>query len=114
MPKFDVVVGNPPYQRNGANPGNPLWPIFSRLGVNSLKENGYICYITPSTWLNGKGIYKDILTKYNTLYINVNECKKYFNTGNNNTYSYWIVQKNKYKNLTLLISKNYITNIADK
>lgn len=54
MPKFDVVVGNPPYQSSTkeSNRANALWPIFLDLFFKMTKENGYVGIFIPSTWMN--------------------------------------------------------------
>lgn len=57
--KFDVVIGNPPYQESDNKSGNgsakPLYDKFIELSV-ALKPK-YITLITPSVWfLGGKGL----------------------------------------------------------
>lgn len=50
--KFDVVVGNPPYQ--GGDLGNAvyksLWPLFWKKSFDLLKPGGIVSLITPATW----------------------------------------------------------------
>ena len=65
---FDIVIGNPPYiqlQKNNGLLGNQLekqdYKVFERTGdiyclfyeqgINLLKENGNLCYITSNKWL---------------------------------------------------------------
>jgi hypothetical protein len=54
MPKFDVIIGNPPYQGprigGGDASGNAIWHRFIELSYNLLKDNGYLCYIHPISW----------------------------------------------------------------
>jgi adenine-specific DNA-methyltransferase len=65
--KMDYVVGNPPYVRvhnldsaydevkqyKFADCGmTDLYLVFFELGFKMLNNNGKICYITPSSWLN--------------------------------------------------------------
>jgi len=57
--QFDVIVGNPPYQRSREvrNIGAPLWPEFLEKSMNLLSESGYLGFVIPATWmkrLNGK------------------------------------------------------------
>ncbi|HEL1251953.1 TPA: Eco57I restriction-modification methylase domain-containing protein, partial [Streptococcus equi subsp. zooepidemicus] len=57
--KFDVVIGNPPYQESDNQSGNgsarPIYDKFINLAVD-LKPT-YITLITPSVWfLGGKGL----------------------------------------------------------
>lgn len=49
--KFDVIVGNPPYQDND---GNPLYYKFHNICVkNLLKDGGYISLVTPDAMAAG-------------------------------------------------------------
>jgi hypothetical protein len=74
--KFDVIIGNPPYNRNGMkkvptnnkrsklNDGETIWPAFIRKSIEFLNEDGYLCMIVPSIWLklDKAGIYNLILS----------------------------------------------------
>jgi len=48
--KFDVVVGNPPYQ-DPKNDKRMLWNQVVDKMAEVTKDNGYIAVVTPSTWL---------------------------------------------------------------
>ena len=48
--KFDVVVGNPPYQENTVG-NHPLWTRFVALAKDMCAQDGYIALITPRSWL---------------------------------------------------------------
>jgi len=50
--KYDVVVGNPPYQRNGsASTGNTIWDLFVRKVLTiDLVDKGYLLFIHPPMW----------------------------------------------------------------
>ena len=59
--KFDVIVGNPPYQETtGATTGKSLWPKFVDTSINIIKELGYVALIHPSGWRSGKTTAKKI------------------------------------------------------
>lgn len=56
--KFDVVIGNPPYQRDtkgdrGGSSSNPLWWEFSNIAFNLVKEGGVVSLITPDNIMSG-------------------------------------------------------------
>ena len=51
---------------------------------STISENGYLNLITPISWLGpstniqmGNDILHNIFLKYDVLYLNLNECKKY-------------------------------------
>jgi hypothetical protein len=49
--KFDVIMGNPPYNSPGLKSnGNVLYPRFLQKSLQLLKENGYMCMVTPPGW----------------------------------------------------------------
>lgn len=52
--KFDVIVGNPPYQgeskKGGFGSGNAIWHKFVESAYESLKEGGYLCFVHPIDW----------------------------------------------------------------
>jgi len=48
--QFDVVVGNPPYQSSDERRDGAIWPEFIKIGIKYLNENGYISFLTPSSW----------------------------------------------------------------
>jgi len=81
--KFDVIVGNPPYQ-HPTNQRWKMWVDFIEKSSNLINENGYLSMITPISWLNGKGKElnraKSILTKLDLLHINTS-VDDHFNVG---------------------------------
>jgi hypothetical protein len=51
--RFDVIVGNPPYQRNGSsNTGNTIWDKFLRRILESelLTRGGFLVFVHPPLW----------------------------------------------------------------
>jgi hypothetical protein len=51
--EFDVIVGNPPYQRarEVRNVGSPLWPEFIQKSVDLVKPGGLVSLVVPFTWM---------------------------------------------------------------
>jgi len=50
--KFDVIIGNPPYQKPTGT--GKLWPLFIKRDFELVKEDGIVYLVTPTTWLNRK------------------------------------------------------------
>lgn len=60
--KFDIVVGNPPYQekKEGYKKSQETWPFFVEGALNILKDEGTLALIHPPGWRNfGGGVLED-------------------------------------------------------
>jgi hypothetical protein len=69
--KFDVVIGNPPYQlKVGDKKTEPLWNKFFYKSITVLTEGGYLSFIHPSGWRDIEGKFKDIQDVMKTKKIN--------------------------------------------
>lgn len=68
--KFDVVVGNPPYQeKDGGSKASakPIYNLFTEFAIEKLNSDT-VCLITPSKWFaGGKGLdsYRDYMLNNN-------------------------------------------------
>lgn len=49
---FDIILGNPPYQSENKKSTVKLWHKFIRKSRSIVKENGYLCFIVPSSFKN--------------------------------------------------------------
>ena len=117
--KFDIIIGNPPYQQvdekgHSKGGGNNLYSKFIYKAYELLNKNGYLVFINPPTYFgigrsNNKddmNIRKDIFNNCNILYINLEECNKYFpNIGS--LFIYYILQKKNIVNENLEIICKY-------
>ena len=92
--KFDIVIGNPPYQDGTKTQGknSSLWTKFI-IKSNSY-INKYLLFITPFSWIapseTQKNELKDVFFKNNLIELNT-ECSKYFNVAS--TFSYFLIEK---------------------
>lgn len=107
--KFDVIVGNPPYQTKSSNDNRKtqaIWPEFVVKCTNSIKENGYLCLVHPSGWRDVDGMFKNVqraLLSKQLIYLEMHQRAdgvKLF--GVQTTYD-WYVLQNKHP-----ISKTFV------
>ena len=100
--KFDVVIGNPPYQDGKKDSSyNQLWAYFFIKGFNLLKDTGTQILLHPATWAtpkdsNRKNITNEVvdILKEHCIFINYMECGKHFPTVGS-TFNYTVVTKSK-------------------
>ena len=61
--KFDVIIGNPPYQDKVTSSGNTLWDKFVAQSLELVKDGGQLKFINPPRWRQPEDdlsyIYKD-------------------------------------------------------
>jgi len=95
FPSFDIIVSNPPYEDTSSEKrkalNHNLWSEFLNWSYDRINEHGLLLFITPTSWMSPTSKNKDIFYKNHILYLNVNECKKYFNVGS--TFSYYVIRK---------------------
>jgi hypothetical protein len=109
--EFDVVIGNPPYQ-NGKTKSmrDAIWPKFTDLSLNLVKDSGIISLIVPPQWIHNK--YWKVLSKLDIKFINYKECKKHFpSTAMNQHFSYFILKNDEYEGKTTIKS---VDSVFDK
>jgi len=103
--KFDVIVGNPPYNNPGnTNTGHTIWQYFVTKSLNEiLNGDGYLVFVHPSGWRKPTVSYSvskynglfNLMTKDNTmLYLEIHNTKdgmKMFNAGTR--YDWYVIHK---------------------
>ena len=106
--KFDIVMGNPPYQ-NTNDEGkrrallNNLWSVFiDRSFSHFVRDDGYLLFITPYSWMTPGFKHKDIFYKNYIIHLNIKECEKYFK-GVGSSFSYYLIKKTWIKKETTVI-----------
>ena len=109
--KFNVVLGNPPYQNPKAGNkntnqggGKKLYVQFMKLASDLVEDDGLIAFITPSAVFKtttygklGKGF--SSMGNFNLLFAETN-VSKYFNVGV--SIGWWIGKKTKQKFKTII------------
>jgi hypothetical protein len=110
--KFDVVVGNPPYQ-DPNNDKRMLWNQIVDKAVEVTTEDGYIAIVTPTTWLTAKtnihNSYKMFEEKQVERAVIFDKEDKPFDEGT--SVSYTIVKNTKRNRPTPLYFAQYSTGI---
>ena len=93
--KFDIIIGNPPFNNNGLkkvptnnknsklNDGNTVWTEFVKHSLTLLREDGYLSMIIPAIWMKpDKAKMYDLLTSFKIL-----EMKSFTNTQTNRIFN---------------------------
>lgn len=106
--KFDVVVGNPPFQESKEDgerkdQASNLWSKFWAKGIKIAKPDGVVAFITPTSWLSPSADLKgkdkindhsrlwDVFNDYTSV-ANVTDVSKHF-PGVGSSFGYVIVDK---------------------
>jgi N-6 DNA Methylase len=109
--KFDLVMGNPPFNDEGgvAKGGNNLYQHFVDVGLNMINKKGNMAMITPAGIMKTTTFTEKtpILEKINEmciLHININECKKHFH-GIGSNFIYFLIENRKCDIIKSSVSK---------
>ena len=95
--KFDVVIGNPPYQGSNINgtkqpKSHNLWSKFVEGGVDLLVDDGFIAFVTPDSWMSPNSQVLKMFKDNSLIWVDT-EVGKYFTVGS--SFTAWVMQKNK-------------------
>ena len=117
--KYDIIIGNPPYNSGTKNTGNTIYQEFISKFIK--QYNKYFSFINPPCWRKPNiksctfyGLY-DLMTKENHLcYLSIHDNKEGLKTFNAGTrYDWYIIDKNinnKQSIINGLDKKNYKIN----
>ena len=104
--KFDIIVGNPPY--NGSNLGdrssggrNILWNKFVKKSLTLLVKNGFLCFVHPAGWRKpvsknsfNTGMWRLMTIDNQMHYLEIHNCKDGKQTFNAITrYDFYCIEK---------------------
>ena len=114
--KFDIIMGNPPYQDNSGNKGkgHTLWTRFVELSINKLLNiNGYLVFVHPSLWRQPEHQMLYLLKEKQILYLEIHDEKDGQKTFKCSTrYDWYILHNTDYtKNTQIKGQDNKIYNI---
>ena len=112
---FDIIMGNPPFQKNSLKNSSPIWNLFIDKSFYFLKKIiGFLLFINPSGWrdISGKfdNIKKEIFNR-NLIYLEIHNEKDGLKTFSSNTRYDIILIKNenvKETNTKILFEDNEI------
>jgi len=107
--KFDIIMGNPPYQNSNATGDNKLYLEFTKYVIRYTKKNGFILFITPRNildYLTNVDKNRHYVDKfYQINYICTYLDKRYFQKVGS-TFTYFLLQNTKYKYNTMIEYKD--------
>ncbi len=111
---FDIIVGNPPYQKSVGKRTQSIWDRFITVAVNHLVDDGYLCYVHPNGWRNIEGNFKKTQTLLTSRQVEYLEMHSHFDGiktfGCATTYD-WYVMKNTPNKDFITTLKEYDGNI---
>jgi site-specific DNA-methyltransferase (adenine-specific) len=114
--KFDVVIGNPPYNWSDGNKQRKnnrenLWTRFiSKSFEEWVAKDGYVAMVVPKTWMSPSRDYgttvivQDYFKPNQVEALNIDECARHFNVGSSFSYFVVKVDGSKSSQLTKVIS----------
>lgn len=111
--KFDVIIGNPPYQDDSnAAKNNKLWIKFIHKSLGLLQDNGFLVFVTPRSFVGRTqqpAKIRDLLSKeYSLLKVNL-DANSHFKIGVD--ICHWLVQKVPYQGVTEVTENKSTQNI---
>lgn len=108
--KFDVVIGNPPYQDGNKNGGqNKIYMLFCKQALDLLKDTGKLSFVTPTSAAK-KSKRFSLENMQGLKYIDYTS-DNYFSVGSE--ICSWLIDK-EYKGDVSLVSSNGILNVSSE
>jgi len=103
--KFDVVVGNPPYQDpNNKNKAHPLWVrFFEKMFADILKDNAMLMFVTPDSWRTKNSRALHYFATYDVDYVDFDIKNHFPQVGS--TFCWSLLRKSQSSNLLTTLIK---------
>lgn len=102
--KFDIIVGNPPYQKIDSDGDNKLYLLFTQKSINLLSDGGGLIFITPKSiidYLTNTNKNRKYVSKlYDIKYLSIDDPSKYFSVGS--TFLYFYLNNTDYVGPTII------------
>ena len=73
--KFDVIIGNPPYQSGTKSSGNTIWDKIVARSLELLNDGGYLSFINPPRWRQPEDALSYIYKDYQLVSLKINNAK---------------------------------------
>lgn len=113
--KFDVILGNPPYQSGKGNGSHPIYRKFITNSMLLLNEDGFLAMVSPPGFLNTSkfGVESDVFAKLkagNLIHVQLTGVGKYFDVGSPICYIIW--NKASYNGRTT-INSDLVVNLEE-
>jgi hypothetical protein len=101
--KFDVIIGNPPYQETHKDGGfqpksHSLWLKIVQKSFDLVKKDGYTCFVTPNSWGSPTNTLFKSFKEKQLEYVNVDLNNFFKNVGS--TFTYWILKNQNNQSMT--------------
>jgi hypothetical protein len=117
--KFDVIVGNPPYNNDKGdkkgNTCNPLWNLFVEHAITKLlNDNGLLLFVHPPLWRKPEHKLWKLMKKYQLHFLKIystEESSKMFNCSTKVDY-YLLQKKDAYKDTIIIDEKGIKSKIT--
>lgn len=115
--KFDVIVGNPPYQDSSTvvqgSRGN-LWHKFVFLADGLLNDDGILAFVTPDSWLQFRGQLGRFLKNHQLTHVWTNSFTSKHFSGVGITTSAWILCKSPPSAPTHFVNEDHYVDLREK
>ena len=93
--KFDVIIGNPPYQgTSGTQTGQTIWDKIVEVSLEHVKPDGLLTFIHPGRWRQADDKLSYMYKDYQLVYLSIHSVKDGQKTfGASTNYDVYMIRK---------------------